>query len=135
MDQFEELRVLGRGSYAIVKLVRRKEDGQHFVIKRFHQPLNELAPKERHEVSQEIKLLSHLRHPNIVQFVGSFIDDGVMNIVLEWAAGGTLSKMITLREGKLFEEDKIWEMFVQIVMALRYVMGCNILHRDLKTDK
>lgn len=135
MDAFEEIKVLGRGSYAVVKLVRRKDTGEMFVIKRFHTPLAELTPKERHEASQEIKLLSHLRHPNCIGFIASFIDaEGIMNIVLEWAQGGPLSKAIALREGNLFPEAEVWEKFVQIVMALRYVQSCNILHRDLKTD-
>jgi NIMA (never in mitosis gene a)-related kinase len=129
MDAYEDLRSLGRGSYAVVRLVKRREDGELFVIKRFHTPLNELTAKERNEIAQEIRLLAHLRHPNIVQFVHSFVDNGTMHILMEFAKGGTLSKKISDREGELFPEEQIWEMFCQIVMALRYVASCNILHR------
>jgi len=52
----------------------------------------------------------------------------------EYAAGGTLQRAIANREGALFPEDAVWEMFVQVVMALRYVHACNLLHRDLKTE-
>jgi serine/threonine protein kinase len=54
--------------------------------------------------------------------------------VQEYATGGTLNKKIANRSGELFPEDEIWEMFVQIVMALKYVHSRNILHRDLKAE-
>lgn len=52
----------------------------------------------------------------------------------EYAAGGTLQRAIASREGELFPEESVWEMFVQVVLALRYVHACNLLHRDLKTE-
>jgi hypothetical protein len=52
MNQFEEIKSLGRGAYAVVHLVRRKTDKEKFVIKRFHTPMSELTPKERTEVAQ-----------------------------------------------------------------------------------
>jgi len=82
MEAYEELKSLGRGSYAVVKLARRRTDGELFVIKRFHVPLSELTPKERNEISNEIRLLSHLRHPNIVQFFHNFVENGVACIVM-----------------------------------------------------
>lgn len=44
-----------------------------------------------------------------------------MHILMEYATGGTLDKKIAMRDGELIDEDQIWEWFVQIVMALRYV--------------
>lgn len=134
MDGYEELRYLGRGSYAVVKLVRRKVDGELLVIKKFHTPLSELSPKERNEIAQEIRLLAHLRHPNIISFKNNFIEGGTVHIVMEYATGGTLSKRILDRSGELFAEDTIWEILAQLVLALRYISSCHLLHRDLKTD-
>ncbi len=37
-------------------------------------------------------------------------------------------------QGALFDEAQVWEFFVQIVMALKYVHSCNVLHRDLKSQ-
>jgi NIMA (never in mitosis gene a)-related kinase len=88
----------------------------------------------RWQIAQEIKLLAHLSHPNIIKFKDNFVDNGIMHILMEYASGGTLHRKIEAREGELFPEDAIWEMFVQIVAALRYVHSCNVLHRDLKTQ-
>lgn len=82
LDAYEDIRSLGRGSYATVRLVRRLDTGELLVIKRFHVPLGELSTRERTEIYQEIKLLAHLKHPNIVQFHSSFVEHGVMHIVM-----------------------------------------------------
>lgn len=132
MDAYEDIRSLGRGACAAVRLVRRRSDGMLLVVKRFHAPLLELPKRERQEAAQEVRLLAHLRHPNIIAFENSFIEDGVMHIIMEYAPGGTLHSLIERRQGELFHEDDIWEKFVQILQALRYVHSCNVLHRDIK---
>jgi serine/threonine protein kinase len=132
MDAFEDVRPLGRGAYASVRLCRRRADGAFVVVKRFHSSIAELSSKERHEMSQEIKLLSHLHHRNIVAFLGSFVADGVQHIVMEYAAGGTLARYLALREGELLPEADVLEKFVQVLAALRYCHRAGVLHRDLK---
>lgn len=57
----------------------------------------------------------------LVCVCASFVEKGVMHILMEYATGGTLDKKIAMRDGELIDEDQIWEWFVQIVMALRYV--------------
>jgi NIMA (never in mitosis gene a)-related kinase len=57
-----------------------------------------------------------------------------MHIMMEYASGGTLYKRIVEQEGQLIDEDVVWQWFVQIVLALKYVHGRHILHRDLKTQ-
>lgn len=134
MDAYEDIRSLGRGAFASVRLVKRKKDGVFFVVKRFHVPMSELTPKERQEIAQEVKLIAHLRHPNVIAFKENFVENGVMHIIMEYATGGTLHKKIQEQEGELFPEETIWEVFAQLVLALRYVHSCNILHRDIKSD-
>jgi len=42
----------------------------------------------------EINVLSRLEHPNIVGYYGSFIEDGVLNVVMEYADNGSLNDHI-----------------------------------------
>ncbi len=61
--------------------------------------------QERTEVAQEVKLLAHLSHVNVVKFFDNFVDNGVMHIVMEFATGGTLYKQIVNREVLVVHHD------------------------------
>jgi serine/threonine protein kinase len=50
--------------------------------------------KARDEFSKEIDLLKQLHHPNVVQYISSFVHENDLFIVLELADAGDLSKMI-----------------------------------------
>ena len=43
-----------------------------------------------------------------------FPQNGIMHIIMEFAAGGTLHKKIVNRDGELLPEDTVWEIFVQV---------------------
>ena len=73
-------------------LVRRKADASLFVIKRIF--VDDQSPDDRQEVMNEIRVLAQLAHPNVVGYHGSFIEDGVLNVVMEYADGGSLFQYI-----------------------------------------
>jgi hypothetical protein len=49
----------------------------------------------------------------------SFVEDGVMHILMEYASGGTLHRRIAQQEGALLPEEQIWEWFVQVRVCVR----------------
>ncbi|KAM5231111.1 serine/threonine-protein kinase Nek4-like isoform 2-T2 [Hipposideros larvatus] len=127
------LRVVGRGSYGEVTLVRHQRDGRQYVIKKLN--LRNASSRERRAAEQEAQLLSQLKHPNIVTYKESWEGgDGLLYIVMGFCEGGDLYRKLKEQKGQLLPESQVVEWFVQIAMALQYLHEKHILHRDLKTQ-
>ncbi|XP_057560931.1 serine/threonine-protein kinase Nek4 isoform X6 [Hippopotamus amphibius kiboko] len=127
------LRVVGRGSYGEVALVRHRRDGRQYVIKKLN--LRHASSRERRAAEQEAQLLSQLKHPNIVTYKESWEGgDGLLYIVMGFCEGGDLYRKLKEQKGRLLPESQVVEWFVQIAMALQYLHEKHILHRDLKTQ-
>ncbi|XP_077605796.1 serine/threonine-protein kinase Nek4 isoform X8 [Crocuta crocuta] len=127
------LRVVGRGSYGEVTLVRHRRDGRQYVIKKLN--LRNASSRERRAAEQEAQLLSQLKHPNIVTYKESWEGgDGLLYIVMGFCEGGDLYRKLKEQKGRLLPENQVVEWFVQIAMALQYLHEKHILHRDLKTQ-
>lgn len=132
MDNFEYLKAIGKGSYGEVSLYRHKRDRKQYVLKKIN--LAKASKKERSSAEQEAKLLSKLKHPNIVAYKDSFERDGQLHIAMQFCEGGDLYSKLKEQKQTLLEERQVVEWFVQIAMALQYMHERNILHRDLKTQ-
>ncbi|XP_022096016.1 serine/threonine-protein kinase Nek4-like isoform X2 [Acanthaster planci] len=133
LEHYETLKAVGKGSYGEVWLVKHRKDKKQYVIKKMEM-LN-ASRRERTAAEQEAKLLSRLRHPNIVSYKDSFeSDDGYLYIVMGFCDGGDLYHRLKEQKGMALEEKQVVEWFVQIAMALQYMHERNILHRDLKTQ-
>ncbi|KAL0223711.1 hypothetical protein P9112_003101 [Eukaryota sp. TZLM1-RC] len=128
--RLEKVRLIGRGNFGAVYLVRQIATGELLVLKQ----LTNISPEEREAAENEVKLLQLLSHPNIINYYGCSANDGQFNIIMEYAKGGDLHSRILNRRGQHLSESEIMFLFVQIVSALKHVHDNNILHRDLKTQ-
>lgn len=135
LDRYKIDKVIGKGSYGEVSLVKHKKDKKQYVMKKVD--LSKASDKERKAAEQEAKLLSQLRHPNIVSYRESFQDDqGFLYIVMNFCEGGDLYTKLKsqVKECQMLKETQVVEWFVQITMALQYMHERHVLHRDLKTQ-
>ncbi|CAJ1051663.1 serine/threonine-protein kinase Nek4 isoform X2 [Xyrichtys novacula] len=133
MNNYIFIRVVGKGSYGEVNLVKHKTDRKQYVIKKLN--LTTSSKRERRAAEQEAQLLSQLHHPNIVTYRESWEgDDCQLYIVMGFCEGGDLYHRLKQQKGELLPERQVVEWFVQIAMALQYLHERNILHRDLKTQ-
>ncbi|CAF1091671.1 unnamed protein product [Adineta ricciae] len=149
-DKYKFLNLIGKGSYGEVWLVlplrpssssssSNKSNVKQLVLKRLdlRQQSNDTTQDDIDGAEREAKLLSTLKHPNIVAYIESFrSNDGFLNIVMAYCEGGDLYTKLKERKAnhQPLPENQIIEWFVQICMALQYMHDKSILHRDLKTQ-
>ncbi|XP_063404093.1 serine/threonine-protein kinase Nek8-like [Mytilus trossulus] len=132
MENYEKMRVVGRGAYGTVHLCRRLADKKLVIIKQI--PVEQMTKEERQAALNESKVLSMLSHPNIIKYFENFLEDKALMIVMEYAQGGTLMDVLQQRNGILLEEEEILKYFAQMLLSLQHVHSKQILHRDLKTQ-
>ncbi|XP_047127774.1 uncharacterized protein LOC105843081 isoform X1 [Hydra vulgaris] len=132
MDEYNQLKILGKGSFGCVWLVKSNKTNINFVIKEIS--ITGLKLHEQESAVNEVKILATLRHKNIIRYQHAFIQEAKLCIVMEYADDGDLSQKIKLQNGNLFLELQIIDWFVQILIAIKYIHSLNILHRDIKSQ-
>lgn len=135
--QLQKERMIGRGAFAACYLAIDPSNGRRFALKELipGNPANGASEgADEVEGLEEIKLLSELNHPHVIQYITSFASDGIQSIVMEFAAGGSLQQCIQSAKENCdhFTAEQVDEWFAQILLAIAYIHSQGILHRDIK---
>ena len=135
MQDFEIIKPLGKGAFASVFLVRRKEDNNIYALKRV--TIDKLKKKEQDNSVNEVRILASINHINVIGYKEAFYEESskTLNIVMEYADDGDLnSKINQIKQLKQhFSESKIWIYAIQMLMGLKALHDKKIMHRDLKS--
>nr|XP_017233538.1 PREDICTED: mitogen-activated protein kinase kinase kinase YODA-like [Daucus carota subsp. sativus] len=123
--------LLGRGTFGHVYVGFDSENGEMCAMKEVTLFSDDPKSKESaQQLRQEVALLSRLRHPNIVQYLGSEVVDDKLYIYLEYVSGGSIYKL--LRDYGQLGEAAIRSYTQQILSGLAYLHARHTIHRDIK---
>lgn len=130
-ENLKQIKLLGEGAFGKCYLCENTRDGSMWVVKQID--ISKMTPQEKREAYHEAKVMSAFDHPNIIKFKDVYTTtNGKLNIVMNYADGGDLQSKIKGQRGRLFSENEILDMFVQICLAMKHVHDRKVLHRDIK---
>ncbi|XP_060030202.1 serine/threonine-protein kinase ULK3 isoform X2 [Erinaceus europaeus] len=129
LDGFVLTERLGSGTYATVYKAYAKKDTREVVAVKCvaKRSLNRASVEN---LLTEIEILKGVRHPHIVQLRDFQWDADNIYLIMEFCAGGDLSRFIHSRR---VLPEKVARVFVQqLASALQFLHERNISHLDLK---
>ncbi|KAB5593759.1 P21 activated kinase [Ceratobasidium theobromae] len=124
---YSTIRKVGQGASGHVFVAKKLSDGQKVAIKQMdltQQPRKEL-------IVNEILVMKESRHPNIVNFLESYLLRTDLWVVMEYMEGGALTDVI---ENNTLAEDQISSICFETCKGLGHLHMQNIIHRDIKSD-
>ena len=134
-SDYEILRKLGKGAFGNVFKVRCKKNNKVYAMKM----LNIMELKNTNEKAyiltlNETEFLQGLKHPHIIKYYKSFIEEPYLYIIIEFVANGDMSEFINANKAfnKYIPEEELWNIFLQCMDALTYVHSQGVIHRDIK---
>ncbi|CAH8356768.1 unnamed protein product [Eruca vesicaria subsp. sativa] len=140
-EKEEEAHKFTPDNYLVVEQVRRGKSTSDFVVlhriddKKYAMKkvcLAKHTEKLKQIACQEMKSLSKLNNPYIVEYEDSWIDeDNNACIFTAYCEGGNMTNAIKKARGKLFPEERIFKWLAQLLLAVNYLHSNRVLHMDL----
>ncbi|PPQ78562.1 hypothetical protein CVT25_011773 [Psilocybe cyanescens] len=125
---YSKIKKVGQGASGHVYVAKTLSTGKKVAIKEMdlsHQPRKEL-------IVNEILVMKESQHPNIVNFLESYlVKNNELWVVMEYMEGGALTDII---ENNQLEEDQISSICLETCRGLGHLHSQSIIHRDIKSD-
>ncbi|XP_023591912.1 myotonin-protein kinase isoform X3 [Trichechus manatus latirostris] len=131
-DDFEILKVIGRGAFSEVAVVKMKQTGQVYAMK----IMNKWDMLKRGEVScfrEERDVLVNGDRRWITQLHFAFQDENYLYLVMDYYVGGDLLTLLS-KFGERIPAEMARFYLAEIVMAIDSVHRLGYVHRDIKPD-
>jgi len=128
VGRFEIIRELGRGAQSVVYLARDPHLLREVAIKTLH--FSNSSSQQNQQLLSEARMVSQLRHPNIVPIFEAGEDDNDLYLVFEYVQGKNLAEYLKT-SGPLTPVKAIAIMY-PILDAIAHAHATGIIHRDLK---
>eukprot|EP01062_Namystynia_karyoxenos_P045892 TRINITY_DN3419_c0_g1_i1.p1 TRINITY_DN3419_c0_g1~~TRINITY_DN3419_c0_g1_i1.p1 ORF type:complete len:780 (+),score=165.99 TRINITY_DN3419_c0_g1_i1:152-2491(+) len=130
--RWQKAGTLGKGSFGEVHQ-GIMSDGRFIAIKAISLRRDNLVEKEIDAIRTEVRLMKDLRHPNIVQYIGTAWDEHGSNllILMEFADGGTLAGLVKKLPVRLDESTAATYMH-HTLQGVRFLHEKDVVHRDIK---
>jgi hypothetical protein len=134
LNSFEYIKVIGRGTFGKVILVKNKIDDTLFAMKGIRK-LHILKTKNLDNLKNERRILNKLKklsNPFIINLHQTFQDPHKVYMLFDYCNGGEL--FFHLQKYGRFSEDMVRFYAAEIYCAIQHLHKNNIIFRDLKPE-
>lgn len=131
MEDFELMKVVGKGSYGKVMQVRKRDTGKIYAMKVLKKQML-VAKKQVVHTKTERRVLELIDHPFLVSLRFAFQTETKLYMVLDYFSGGEL--FFHLKHNGAFSESRAKFYAAQITLALQCLHDNGIIYRDLKPE-
>ncbi len=131
LSDYDHIKVIGRGAYGEVRLVRRKATGQVYAMKVLSKS-NMIAKDQVERIMAERDILALADNPWVVRLYQSFHDSRYLYLVMEYSPGGDMMNLFVNYD--VLAEHHMRFYAAEITLAIHSVHELKYMHRDLKPD-
>ncbi|ORX77299.1 Pkinase-domain-containing protein [Basidiobolus meristosporus CBS 931.73] len=124
---YNNLNKIGQGASGGVYTAKQLQSDTLVAIKQMNlqqQPKKDL-------IINEIIVMKDSQHPNIVNFIDSFLWKGDLWVVMEYMGGGSLTDVVTTN---IMTEKQIAAVCKETLQGLIHLHSKGVIHRDIKSD-
>ncbi|XP_065164721.1 rho-associated protein kinase 1 isoform X2 [Atheta coriaria] len=129
-DDYEHIKVIGRGAFGKVQLVRHKSTRKVYAMKRLSKA-DLIKRSDSAFFWEERHIMAHARSEWIVQLHFAFQDAKNLYMVMDYMPGGDIVNLMSN-----YEIPEKWAKFytMEVVLALDIIHTMGFVHRDVKPD-
>jgi len=131
IDSFDLLKVLGRGSFGKVMLVKHKETQQIYAMKILKKAML-VARQQVDHTKAERDILENIQHPFLMGLRYAFQTPSKLYMVMDYFKGGEL--FYHLKNKRRFSEAEAKIFVAEVALALGKLHSHNYIYRDLKPE-
>jgi serine/threonine kinase 38 len=131
VNDFESIKVIGRGAFGEVRLVQKLDTGHVFAMKVLRK--SELLAKEQvAHVRAERDILAEADNPWVVKMYYSFQDVSNLYLIMEFLPGGDMMNLLMKKDTLSEKETQFY--IAESVLAIDSIHRLGFIHRDIKPD-
>jgi serine/threonine protein kinase len=107
--------------------------GQEIAIKQYRRAKTQRLGAEFDDFMKEVNVISSLRHPNIVLYMGVSVYRKRLWMITEYMEGGSLFDLLHTKNIRLKDEE-ILQISEDIAKGMAHLHSRGVLHCDLKSS-
>jgi serine/threonine protein kinase len=132
MEDFELMKVIGRGGFGKVMQVKKKDTGRIYAMKTIRKESVIQREEVVHTKTEKNVLAKYSNHPFIVGLKWSFQSPEKLYLVMDFMNGGEL--FTHLSNEKRFNEDRVRFYTAELLCAIGHLHENGVVYRDLKPE-